>query len=175
MARPSLQQQDRCRGKGFWISDRISDRCMCIKQSVHMARKPKQNLGEHRYGKVYLFPSAVICSCPVPPLPKSSSPVCFSPASRWFWRKWPALRAQRWLLIHFGEPSCHAWHLASAANAVTRRAFLRVCDSLLSRCSGCFRNRLTSSDCGDCRSMLMLPNFNPSLTVDNRGRHVKKV
>lgn len=33
---------------------------MCIKQSVHMARKPKQNLGEHRYGKVYLFPSAAV-------------------------------------------------------------------------------------------------------------------
>ena len=47
-----------------------------------------------------------------------------------------------------GEPSCHAWHLASFSAMLSRGMPLKLCDSLLSRCNGCFRNWLTSSDCG---------------------------
>lgn len=47
-----------------------------------------------------------------------------------------------------GGPSCHARRFASFSAMLSRGMPLKLCDSLLSRCNGCFRNWLTSSDCG---------------------------
>ncbi len=69
-----------------------------------------------------LFSAAVVILQLCSPL------TCFQVAGR----ERPGLRAQCWLINHFESLSCHAWHLASAANAVTRHAFESLCLAVIS-------------------------------------------
>lgn len=82
----------------------------------------KAELGGYRHGKVYNFPSEEICSCCCPPFQNPSAMF----ASHLHAAGVEEMSGSRSSMLDYnprGGPPCHAWHLTSAANAVTRHAF----------------------------------------------------